>query len=321
MRAHEGREHGLARAGGAVDDRRGDALGVGRDRRNEDDEEAVESVVGEQDLHGPPVVLRRRGGDHVDRIADARRGAEERPAALRPSSETKAGSSRPCASHASAARIPGPPALVTIPTRRPAGTGWCDKQHRDVEELLERFGADHARPGGSSASTTWSDSASAPVCDEAAREPARERPVLTATIGLLPRDAARDLREADRVSEALEVEQDHVGARILVPVLDQVVARDVGLVADGDEGRDAEVELERRTRGSRGRARRSARRGRRGPPADRSARRSRSRRNRGSVLRRPMQLGPTMRMPAARTFSSRAASRRRPSSPVSGIRR
>jgi hypothetical protein len=35
----------------------------------------------------------------------------------------------------------------------------------------------------SSASTTWSDSASAPVCELAARDPARERPDLTAMIG------------------------------------------------------------------------------------------------------------------------------------------
>ena len=31
-----------------------------------------------------------------------------------------------CASHASASRMPGPPALVTTPTRGPAGTGWVD---------------------------------------------------------------------------------------------------------------------------------------------------------------------------------------------------
>ncbi len=41
------------------------------------------------------------------------------------------------------------------------------------------------------------------------------------------------------------------------------------------------------------------------------------RRTRGSVLMRPMQLGPTMRIPAARTFSRIAASRWRPSAPVS----
>ena len=45
-----------------------------------------------------------------------------------------------------------------------------------------------------SASTTVSLSASAPVCDDAARAPARERPALTATIGLL-RATRRAMRE------------------------------------------------------------------------------------------------------------------------------
>jgi hypothetical protein len=33
--------------------------------------------------------------------------------------------SSPCAAQTSAERIPGPPALVRIATRRPFGTGWC----------------------------------------------------------------------------------------------------------------------------------------------------------------------------------------------------
>src|SRR6185436_7436471 len=60
---------------------------------------------------------------------------------------------------------------------------------------------------------------------------------------LAMRDAARDAREPDGISEALEVEKDHVGPRVLRPVLDEIVARNVRLVADRDERRDAEVEL------------------------------------------------------------------------------
>ena len=48
-------------------------------------------------------------------------------------------------------------------------------------------------------------------------------------------DAARETREAARVAERLEIQQDDVRARIALPVLQQVVARDVGLVADADE--------------------------------------------------------------------------------------
>ncbi len=81
--------------------------------------------------------------------------------------------------------------------------------------------------------------------DEAARAPARERPALTATMGLL-RATRRAMREkSPRAAEALEVEQDHVGPRILGPVLHEVVRRDVGLVPDRHERRDAEVQARR----------------------------------------------------------------------------
>ena len=39
---------------------------------------------------------------------------------------------------------PRPPALVSTPTRRPLGCGWRREQRRDVEQLLERRGADDA---------------------------------------------------------------------------------------------------------------------------------------------------------------------------------
>ena len=46
-----------------------------------------------------------------------------------------------------------------------------------------------------------------------------------------------------RVPERLEVQQDHVGVRILLPVLEQVVAAHVGLVPDRHERRDPKAEL------------------------------------------------------------------------------
>ena len=58
--------------------------------------------------------------------------------------------------------------------------------------------------------------------------------------GLLTRQAARDARELARVAERLDVEQDEVGARVVLPPLEQVVRRDVGLVADRDERGQAE---------------------------------------------------------------------------------
>ena len=49
---------------------------------------------------------------------------------------------RPAASHASAARMPGPPALVTIATRRPARQRLRVEARGHVEHLVDRVGAD-----------------------------------------------------------------------------------------------------------------------------------------------------------------------------------
>ena len=57
---------------------------------------------------------------------------------------------------------------------------------------------------------------------------------------LRTRDAPGDARELARVAEGLEVEQDELRLVVLLPVLEQVVRGDVGLVPDRDEGREAE---------------------------------------------------------------------------------
>ena len=92
------------------------------------------------------------------------------------------GTSRPLASQASAARIPGPPPLVTIATRRPL--------YRRVElntvAMSSISSIDPARTTPawrSKASTPTSPPDKAAVCDAAPRRPATVRPALTATIG------------------------------------------------------------------------------------------------------------------------------------------
>ncbi len=54
------------------------------------------------------------------------------------------GSSSPAASHASAQRIPSPPAFVITATRRPRGSGLAREQRGDVDQLAEGRGPDHA---------------------------------------------------------------------------------------------------------------------------------------------------------------------------------
>ena len=78
------------------------------------------------------------------------------------------------------------------------------------------------------------------MCELAARAPAPLVPLRIARIGLLPGEPARDSRELARVPERLEVQEDDIGGLVVLPVLEQVVRRDVGLVADRDEAREPE---------------------------------------------------------------------------------
>jgi hypothetical protein len=53
-----------------------------------------------------------------------------------------------------------------------------------------------------------------------------------------PTDAASDARETPWVAEGLQVEEDDAGLVVFLPILQQVVARDVGLIPDADKGRE-----------------------------------------------------------------------------------
>jgi hypothetical protein len=108
-------------------------------------------------------------------------GSSARSAAAVPADT--GGTSSPCAAHASAARMPGPPALVRIAARRPGGRG-CVASTRVTSNISSIVVVRMTPDWRNSASTTVSLDASAPVCDEAARAPAADRPALTTTIGL-----------------------------------------------------------------------------------------------------------------------------------------
>ena len=95
--------------------------------------------------------------------------------------------------------IPGPPALVMIPTRRPPGSGWFSSSaatSRSSARLSVRI-----TPACSKrASTVTSEAASsAPVWELVARSPAAERPLFTTTIGIR-RPSRRATREKRRGS-------------------------------------------------------------------------------------------------------------------------
>ena len=102
----------------------------GVDRRV-DDEQRVGVLVGERDLDGLPILVGSGGRHHVDRIARCSRRRAGTPRAARASRRENGATVSLTDSQASTARMPGPPALVTIATRRPrAAAARRDRRRR-----------------------------------------------------------------------------------------------------------------------------------------------------------------------------------------------
>ena len=109
------------------------------------------------------------------------------------------GTSSPAASQASAHITPGPPALVTIPTRLPSGSGWVASREA-TSSSSDRVSVRITPTWSKRASTVRSEAAiRAPVCELVARRPAAERPLFTATMGI-SRPTRRAIREKRRGS-------------------------------------------------------------------------------------------------------------------------
>ena len=321
--AHHDREHrlvGCARLDGAAD-RGGDLVGARDDRRHEEHDQRVEARVGEQQRERRLVGRAGRRAEQVDRVRDARLAGKDRGAARRASPASSSGSSSPAASQASAQRIPSPPAFVSTPTRRPRGQRLAREQAGDVDELLERPRAEHAGLVEERVDRRLRAGERGGVRARGARAGA-VAPAFSARIGLRRATRRASRAELARVAERLEVEQDEIRLRVVLPPLEQVVRGDVRLVPDRDEGREAEPRSAP-SRAARARARRSATRSRSGPAAARAARRSRSaaasrRRCRGSSGRpagrrargRARAAAPAARRPRRRSRRSRTRSRR-----------
>ena len=99
-------------------------------------------------------------------------------------SSDSCGSSSPAASHASAQRIPRPPALVRTTTRLPWRGGRLEKSA--ATSMSSSRVPHRVTPAWwKSAETAASEPARAAVWDEAAREPAPVTPLFIARIGLV----------------------------------------------------------------------------------------------------------------------------------------
>ena len=96
----------------------------------------------------------------------------------------RCGSSSPAASHASAQRIPRPPAFVSRPTLRPRGSG-CEERTAATSTSSSSEVARMTPACRKSASTAASEPASAAVCELAARWPEVVVPLFSASTGFL----------------------------------------------------------------------------------------------------------------------------------------
>ncbi len=211
----------------------------------------------------------------------------------------KSATVRPADSQASTARMPGPPALVTTPTRPPFGSGWASRQAA-MSNISSIVSARMTPDCRNNASTASSVAASAAVWPLAARVPACVRAALTATIGFervtrrairanrrgLPNDSrynriARVPGSASQYSIRSLLE-----TSALLPMLtnwDTPTPRSVAKARIAMPR--APLCEEKATR----------------PLGGNTGAKDAFRRTAASVLSRPMQLGPTMRMPWPRT--------------------
>ena len=135
--------------------------------------------------------------------------AERRLASCPRVSSANSGSSRPTTSQTSAHRIPSPPALVRMPTRRPLVSGWLESKaptsissSSDVARITPAW--------WKSASTAASEPASAAVCELAARCPARVVPLFRARIGL----SAPPAWPTGRIDEGCRTTRDRAARRL-----------------------------------------------------------------------------------------------------------
>ena len=102
-------------------------------------------------------------------FAERRLGRQGTPPGAPAPAAGSAGTSRPAASQASAHMIPGPPALVSTPTRRPVGSGWLASSEA-TSSISARLSVRITPACSKSASTVTSEAESmAPVCELVAR--------------------------------------------------------------------------------------------------------------------------------------------------------
>ena len=240
---------GLAEPRGDVAQRRPELRRPGHERRQEDRDDRVDAVV----VHGLPAA--RRGSPRACRRRRCR-PAPRRPAPAPPPGRRR----RPARPWRWSCRRSA--------TRSPAGSGWWASSvptSNSCATVSTRMTPAEANSAATDCSGTATDVPASPGVTRTCR------PLFTATTGLVRPTRAGQPGELAGVAEALQVQQHDLGAGVGRPVLEQVVAADVGPVARRDEGGQADVAAARPLEQGDARARRTGRRSRpargRGPSA------------------------------------------------------
>ena len=145
--------------------------------------------------------------------------------------------SRPTSSDAVASTV-GLRELLTMATRRPVINGCVDSV-RAVSIIAVTV--------GTWITPVWAYKASSAVLGEGAARPHRDDRARE-------RHSAGDAGVLARVAERLGVDRDHLRRLVVLPELEQVVARHVGLVAERDEPRGGQLHVIRELQARRCRA-------------------------------------------------------------------
>ena len=185
-----------------------------------------------------PVRVGRGAAQHVDGIREARLGREER-GELHARLLRRLGKLEPDRVADVGAQDPQSTGVGEDADAPAPGLRLARQQGPDIDQLLERRRANHTGLVEERVDGRFGAGERGRVRARGAL-PGQGRPALQRQDRLPSRDPPGQPPEAARVAEGLEVEQHDVGVRIVLPPLEQVVRRHVGLVPDRDERRETQ---------------------------------------------------------------------------------
>ena len=215
----------------------GDVLAAGQHRRDEDCDHRVHLARVGEGLERAAVLrgaARRRHVDRVDGGGDGRQQSGK--PGLEPGGEDR--HLEPAGLEDVGAEDAGPAGVGDDPHPRTRRQRLAGQQRGDVEELGHGLGSDHAGLGEEGVDGYVGVRQQGAGVGGGRPRPGRRPAALDDHYRLAAGDPAGDAGELARVAEGLQVEHADRGLAVGLPVLEDVVAGEVGLVPDGDERGD-----------------------------------------------------------------------------------